>query len=56
MRPSNSGWRERDGFILSNGESRLQVTTEGDAIDAAVGIAQETRQLYSITYAPHCAA
>ena len=46
--------RERDGFVLTDGEHRLRVGTQAAAIDAAVRIAQETNRLYSITYAPLC--
>jgi len=49
-------WRERDGFILSDGELRLPFTAEADAIDAAVRIAQQVGALYSIAYARHVPA
>jgi hypothetical protein len=45
---------ERDDFMLIHCEHRLRLDTEGEAIDAAVRIEQETDQLYSITYARLC--
>lgn len=49
-------WRERSGFILSDGEHRIEVDTEAQASDAAEGIAQDCNALYRIFYARHIGA
>ena len=48
-------WRDSAGVVLSDGELRLTLAVEADAIDAAVRIAQELDALYRITYARHVA-
>jgi hypothetical protein len=48
-------WGEGTGVVLSDGELRLTLSSEGEAIEAAVRIAQELDALYRITYARNVA-